>query len=139
MRTSAIDPSIRAILMQRVFSREDVQDRILEMNREQMMRSEYPDGRPMPKYAESTRRHKLRVGLPADRYTYYETGKFHAFGFEVVPHDGMVSIVQSLEAPDYVVFLDLNVLGLSEENWNEIKNMIRPLLLEEYENYMQNG
>lgn len=117
--------------LQEFFSQDDIQEKMLERNRDRLYEdSRTSMGRLLPIYAESTARHKRKVGLPSRRYTYYESGDTHK-SLEVVPTEDFVGIYPSESAPDYVEFLDGDAWGLTDKDFDEV-------VRKEMKNYLVN-
>ena len=80
------------------FMREDVQKRMVELNQQMLFRNRADnEGRSMGTYRPRTARHKAKMGLPSDEYTFYETGSFYnSMGVDV--KDTEVEITSSTDS-----------------------------------------
>ncbi len=110
------------VVLRDFFERTDISELMVKMNQTQlfdMKQSRY--GTILGTYTEKTAKHKRKIGLPDDFYTYYETGKTHE-SLTVYADEESVGVFPDHEsAPEYAHFaLDGNAWGLNVEHWDEL-------------------
>lgn len=105
-------------LAKEFFSQDSVKELIVELNRDRLYNESLDnEGRAMPLYAEKTRRHKVKMGLPSVRYTYYETGQTHE-SLETFVEDTFVMVTPSQYAPEYAQYLLPEAWGISDDDYD---------------------
>ena len=125
-----------------VLRREDVRALIAELNTFGQLFEDGIDskGRKLSDirqpYVESTIQRKRRQGLPVDRVTLFETGKFYESWNVTILENGDIEIEANTEvAPNYDLQKDYgkNILGLTEESISKISEFISPLFIEAFQ------
>jgi hypothetical protein len=87
-------------------------------------------------YATSTVQKKRREGLPTDRVTLFDTGKFYESWNVTILKNGDIEIQANTEVrANYDLEKDYgtNILGLTEESLSKISDFITPLFIEAFQ------
>jgi hypothetical protein len=87
-------------------------------------------------YATSTVQKKRREGLPTDRVTLFDTGKFYESWNVTILKNGDIEIEANTEVrANYDLEKDYgpNILGLTEESLSKISDFITPLFIEAFQ------
>ncbi len=125
-----------------VLRREDVRALIAELNTFGQLFEDGVDseGRKLSDirqpYAQTTVQKKRREGLPTDRVTLFETGKFYQSWNVTILKNGDIEIEASTEfAPNYDIQQSYgeNILGLTEESLSILVDFITPLFVEAFQ------
>lgn len=122
------------------FTREDVKERVLDLNRDRLYTESTDNmGRYLPPYAEKTAEHKRRVGLPSERYTYYETGATHE-SLDLNVGDDFAMVVLGEDAPEYAFSLDADAWGITDDQYDEeVREPLLGFVQEKLMDYLTNG
>lgn len=125
-----------------VLKQEEVQALIVELNTFGQLFDEGVDGEGRKlsdirqPYAFSTTQRKRRQGLPTDRVTLFETGKFYESFFVNILENGDIEINATTEfAANYDIrdSYGEELLGLTEESLSKIVDFISPLFVEAFQ------
>ena len=129
-----------------VFSMDDVQQFIIELNTKHQLFDSGEDskGKSLASiggaYLQSTINIKRRLGLPTDRVTLFHTGDFYDT-FVVIPlRNGDFIIDSNPIKEDTVNLFDrygADVEGLQKESVEMLTAFIAPLIVEEFEKFVQ--
>jgi len=93
-------------------------------------------------YAFSTAQRKRSQGLPIDRVTLFETGKFYQSFFVNIKENGDIEINATTEFSANYDIRDSygeEILGLTEESISKIVDFITPLFIEAFESAIFRG
>ena len=93
-------------------------------------------------YVDSTIQRKRRQGLPVDRVTLFETGKFYESWQVNILNNADIQIEADTEVgPSYDLQTDYgkNILGLTEESLSTIGEFITPLFIEAFQTEVFRG
>lgn len=132
------------IMLQKVFSNEDLQAKMIELNQEQMYdEQETRLGRKHGLYAQKTlRRKRRRDGSYPERYTFEETGAFYD-SLNVYAGETGVQMLTDFQidhiASLFATYASEDDLGLNEENILSLKEDIVDGLRGEIRNYLKNS
>lgn len=125
-----------------VLRREDVRALIAELNTFGQLFEEGIDseGRKLSDirqpYVDTTIQRKRRQGLPVDRVTLFETGKFYESWQVRILDNGDIELEANTEVgQNYDLQKDYgqNILGLTEESLSKISEFITPLFVEAFQ------
>ena len=127
-------------LAQMFFKQDNVKEKILDLNRDRLYsESTNNNGFYLPPYAEKTAKHKRRVGLPDQRYTYYETGATHE-SLELFVFDTFAMVAPGEDAPEYAVELDASAWGITDEHYDEeVRDTLLEFVQDKLKDYLING
>ena len=131
-----------------VLRREDVRALVAELNTFGQLFEEGVDseGRKLSDirtpYADSTIKKKRREGLPVDRVTLFDTGKFYQ-SFDVrILDDGSIEIEATPEIGnnyDLQDSYDENLLGLTDDSLEKLIDYITPFFIEAFQAFLFRG
>jgi hypothetical protein len=125
-----------------VLRREDVRALIAELNTFGQLFEDGIDseGRKLSDirqpYADTTKQKKRREGLPTDRVTLFDTGKFYQSWQVRILENGDIELEATTEiASNYDLQKDYgkNILGLTEESLSKVGEFITPLFVEAFQ------
>ena len=131
-----------------VLKLEEVQALIVELNTFGQLFEEGVDGEGKKladirqPYAFSTAQRKRREGLPSDRVTLFDTGRFYESFFVNILENGDIEINATTEfAANYDIrdSYGKEILGLTEESLSKIVDFITPLFIEAFESAIFRG
>ena len=127
-------------LAQMFFKQESIKKMILDLNRDRLyIESTNNNGLYLPPYAEKTARHKRRVGLPDQRYTYYETGATHE-SLELFVFDDFAMVGLGEDAPSYASSLDASAWGITDGQYDEeVRDTLLEFVQDKLKDYLING
>ena len=127
-------------LAQMFFKKDNIKEKILDLNRDRLyFESTDNNGVYLPPYAEKTAKHKRRVGLPDQRYTYYETGATHE-SLELFVFDDFAMVAPGENAPSYAGSLDASAWGITDGQYDEeIRDTLLGFVQDKLKDYLING
>ena len=127
-------------LAQMFFKQDNVKKNILDLNRDRLYsESTNNNGFYLPPYADKTAKHKKRVGLPHDRYTYYETGATHE-SLDLYVDDEFAMVVLGKDAPSYACLLDASAWGITDDQYDEeVRDTLLEFVQDKLKDYFTNG
>ena len=127
-------------LAQMFFKQESIKKSILDLNRDRLyIESTNNNGVYLPPYAEKTAKHKRRVGLPDNRYTYYETGATHE-SLDLYVEDEFAMVTLGVDAPVYAFALDASAWGITDEQYDEeVRDTLLGFVQDKLKDYLTNG
>ena len=127
-------------LAQMFFKQESIKKSILDLNRDRLyIESTNNNGVYLPPYAEKTAKHKRRVGLPDNRYTYYETGATHE-SLDLYVEDEFAMVTLGVDAPEYAFSLDASAWGITDDQYDEeVREILLGFVQDKLKDYLTNG
>ena len=127
-------------LAQMFFKQDNIKKNILDLNRDRLyVESTNNNGVYLPPYAEKTAKHKRRVGLPDQRYTYYETGATHE-SLELFVFDDFAMVAPGENAPSYAGSLDASAWGITDGQYDEeVRDTLLEFVQDKLKDYLING
>ena len=127
-------------LAQMFFKQDNIKEKILDLNRDRLyFESTKNSGLYLPRYAEKTAKHKRRVGLPDERYTYYETGATHE-SLELFVFDTFAMVGLGEYAPEYAFLLDASAWGITDKQYDEeVRDTLLGFVQDKLKDYLING